>query len=191
MKLCVLKGSPRINGNTNSLLEPFLEEAVGKGHEVKQFDLYRMELKPCVACRCCQKDWTIFGCPIKDGMRTIFDTILESDLILVATPIYSWFCTGPMKNTLDRMVYGMNKYYGEEKGPSLWKGKKVAMVITCGYKAEKGADLFEEAMKRYCKHSQLEYLGMLCERHMGYQTKFMDGEKEQHAREFAGRIVGA
>jgi len=28
-----------------------------------------------------------------------------------------------MKAVLDRLVYGMNKYYGREKGPSLWEGK--------------------------------------------------------------------
>lgn len=185
MKLCVLKGSPRIKGNTNSLLIPFLEEFKEKGAKIEEFDLYRMELAPCVACRCCQRDWNQFGCPLGDDMGRIFAAILESDLIIVATPIYSWFCTGPMKNTLDRMVYGMNKYYGEEKGPALWAGKKVAMVITCGYKAEKGADLFAEAMIRYCKHSKLQYLGMICERHMGYSTAFMDEEKEKRAREFA------
>lgn len=44
----------------------------------------------------------------------------------LATPIYSWYCTPPMKALLDRLVYGMNKYYGDEKGPSLWNacGKK-------------------------------------------------------------------
>ena len=50
----------------------------------------------------------------------------------MATPIYSWYCTPPMKALLDRMVYGMNKYYGEEKGPSLWKGKALALLELMG-----------------------------------------------------------
>ena len=28
-----------------------------------------------------------------------------------------------MKALLDRLVYGMDKYYGAEKGPALWAGK--------------------------------------------------------------------
>ena len=28
-----------------------------------------------------------------------------------------------MKAVLDRLVYGMNKYYGEQKRPALWAGK--------------------------------------------------------------------
>jgi len=34
------------------------------------------------------------------------------DLLVLASPIYSWYCSPPMKAVLDRLVYGMNKYYG-------------------------------------------------------------------------------
>lgn len=68
-----------------------------------------------------------------------------------------------MKALLDRLVYGMNKYYGTEKGPALLEGKSAASVVTCGYPPEKGADLWEDGIKRYCKHSRLSYLGMLTE----------------------------
>ena len=90
-----------------------------------------------------------------------------------------------MKSLLDRLVYGMNKYYGEAKGPSLWVEKNVALVATCGYRPEKGADLFEEGLKRYCKHSGLRYHGMLVERDMGYTSVFMNEDKTERARVFA------
>ena len=122
-------------------------------------------------------------------MQEVFDRIMDSELVVVATPIYSWYCTPPVKAVLDRLVYGMNKYYGEKKGPALWAGKKVALITTCGYSPEKGADLWEEGIKRYCKHSQLTYAGMLVERHMGYQSVFMDEEKEGHAQAFARELV--
>lgn len=35
----------------------------------------------------------------------------------------------------------------------------MALLMTCGYPAEKGCDLFEEGMRRYCRHSRLRYLG--------------------------------
>ena len=90
---------------------------------------------------------------------------------------------------MDRLVYGMNKYYGDEKGPALWAGKTVASITTCGSRPERGADLWEEGLKRYCKHSGLTYLGQLAERHLGYDTEFMDAEKEVRAREFARKIM--
>ena len=184
-KVCILRGSPRKEGNTNALAEPFTAALKEKGCSVTEFDLYDMDLKPCLACRGCQQDWSVSACVREDDMYLIFDAVMRSDLIVIASPIYSWYCTAPTKMVLDRLVYGLNKYYGDKKGPSLWAGKQVALLTTCGYKPEKGADLWEEGMKRYCRHSQLEYRGMLAERHLGYNTVFMDDEKAERARAFA------
>lgn len=189
LKFLILMGSPRKNGNTYELVKPFMEELKTNNNQCEVLWLYDMNIKPCIACRVCQNDWTSFGCAIKDEAQIVFDKILESHVIILATPIYSWYCTPPMKSMMDRMVYGMNKYYGDEKGPSLWAGKKVALITTCGYRPEKGSDLFEEGIKRYCKHSQLNYIGMLVERHLGYNTEFITEEKINNARLFARELM--
>ena len=189
MKAVILMGSPRKQGNTAALLTPFCEELAKHGVETETFWLYDKEIRPCLACRACQKDWRVFGCSQQDDTQALFDRILESDLLVLATPIYSWYCTPPMKALLDRLVYGMNKFYGEKRGPALWKGKSVALLLTCGYPPEKGADLFEEGMRRYCRHSGLSYLGSHVERHMGYQTVFMDAEKEERTRAYARELI--
>ncbi len=185
----IFLGSPRKNGNTNSLTAPFIRRLEESGWAVKVYDLHDLDLKPCIACRTCQQDHSIFGCIHDDDMQQIFDAILDSDLVVIATPIYSWYATPPVKTVMDRLVYGMNKYYGATKGPALWAGKAVALITTCGYPPEKGADLLEEGVKRYCRHSQLQYLGMLVEHHLGYGTVFMDKEKEKHAAAFAEKIM--
>ncbi len=188
MKYCILMGSPRETGNTASLLKPFIEELGACGSEYDLISLYNKNISPCIACRVCQADWTKFGCRFVDDAQEIFDKILESDIVVLATPIYSWYCTPPMKSLLDRLVYGMNKFYGDEKGPSLWAGRKLALVTTCGYRPEKGSDLFEAGMERYCKHSQLIYAGMLAERDQGYRHSFMNKEKEKRARQFVRKL---
>ena len=66
MKACILMGSPRKTGNTAALLEPFREELEHRGTETETVWLYDREIRPCVACRSCQRDWTIFGCPQRD-----------------------------------------------------------------------------------------------------------------------------
>ena len=205
MDVCILMGSPRRQGNTAALLEPFREELEQSGAQTRTIWLYEKNIQPCIACRTCQRDWSRFGCVRKDDAEAIFQVILESELMVLATPIYSWYCTPPMKAALDRLVYGMNKFYGspegdenpkgkkaaKEPGPSLWEGKHLAIIATCGYRPERGADLFEEGIKRYCRHSRLRFLGMLAERHMGYGTVFMDAEKESRAREFAKILAEA
>ena len=189
MKFSILMGSPRKNGNTQAILTPFMDELKTMGHETDLFWLIDMDIKGCVACLTCQKDWSIFGCKFKDDMQKVFDSVLAADYIVLACPIYSWYCTAPMKAALDRLMYGMNKYYGTEKGPSIWAGKHVSIITTCGYKPEKGADLFEEGIKRYCKHSALVYDGMHAERDLGYKTVFMDDEKAKRAKEYSHFVV--
>ena len=188
MNYCILMGSPRKNGNTAALLKPFIEELTVLGNKLELIWLYDKSISPCVACRVCQQDWSKFGCRFDDDAQEIFDRILAYDVLVLATPIYSWYCTPPMKALLDRLVYGMNKYYGDRKGPSLWAGKKVALITTCGYRPEKGSDLFQSGMERYCKHSQLTFIGALSDRDLGYQYSFMDNEKESHARAFARNL---
>ncbi len=188
-QVLILMGSPRKGGNTAALLTPFCRELEGSGAQTETVWLYDRHIEPCVACRACQRDWTTFGCSRKDDVQGIFDRVLAADLLVLATPIYSWYCTPPMKALLDRLVYGMNKYYGTEKGPSLWAGKPVALLMTCGYRPEIGCDLFETGMRRYCKHSQLRYLGSHAERHLGYDTVFMDAGKEARTRAFAQSLI--
>ena len=188
MKVLILMGSPRKNGNTAQCVAPFGDELERQGHTCEMVWLYDKQIAPCRACRFCQQDWSRFTCAIRDDAAELAEKILASDVLVLASPIYSWYCTPPMKALLDRMVYGLNMYYGEERGPSLWAGKKVAILTTCGYPPERGADLFEEGIRRYCKHSQLQYKGIFVERHLGYNTVFMDESKVAHAREFARQL---
>lgn len=189
MNVLVLMGSPRKGGNTAALLEPFCEELIAGGAEVETVWLYDRDIRPCVACRACQQDWTKVGCIQQDDAQELFGKVQKADLIVLATPIYSFYCTPPMKALLDRLVYGMNKYYGGAKGPALWEGKAVALLMTCGYRPETGCDLFEEGVRRYCKHSALRYLGSYAERHLGYDVPFMDSEKELRTRAFAQSLL--
>ncbi|MDR3969956.1 MAG: hypothetical protein Q3X21_09425 [Dysosmobacter sp.] len=62
-------------------------------------------------------------------------------------------------------------------------------LMTCGYRPEKGCDLFEEGLRRYCRHSRLRYLGSHVERHLWYDTVFMLPDKEARTRAFARQLL--
>lgn len=125
MRMTVLFGSPRgAESNTRALLMPLLETWRQAGHAAEIYDLYDLKIEGCRACLGCQQDWEAPACVLDDDMQPIFDSILRSDLTLLATPIYSWYCTAPVKAALDRLVYAMDKYYGPRgKGPALLAGK--------------------------------------------------------------------
>lgn len=48
-------------------------------------------------------------------MSAVVEQITWADVIILATPIYAWYCAAPMKTLLDRH-YGLNKYYGSAEG---------------------------------------------------------------------------
>lgn len=188
MKLLILFASPRPEGNTAQLLEKIIKR-FDDSVEVTRFDLYKMNLKSCIACLRCQKVSDGFNCVHDDDMQKIFDSALQSDLILFATPIYSFYCTPPMKMVLDRLVYGMCKYYGETMGPSLWAGKSIALVSTFGYPEEKASDLLTEGLRRYAKHNKLNFLGAYGERQRSYREPFMNEQVKERARAFAEKLM--
>lgn len=185
MKYTILMGSPNRDGNTAALLRPFLEENQEMGIEQDVIWLYERDIKPCLGCKACQNAKGCLGCVQEDDFQSVFDSIQTSDVLVLATPIYSWFCTPPMKAVMDRLIYAGCKYYGEEKQPSAYWMKQVATLTTCGYKPSHGADLWEEALKRWCKHGEMDYLGMYCRRDTGKKEEFMDEKTEFDIRDFA------
>ena len=96
--------------------------------------------------------------------------------------------TAPMKALPDWAIYAGTKNYGRAKGPKLLAGKRLVSIATCGYPPEKGAGLWEEGLKRFCRHGGLEYMGMLCRRDRGGDEPFMNEDREQAARDFAQAV---
>jgi hypothetical protein len=92
-----------------------------------------------------------------------------------------------MKALLDRH-YGLNKFYGSAKG-SLWEGKKVAIIATHGYDAEYGVGPFEIGIKKLCKHSNLEYVGMYSVQDKDNIKSFQTKEAINGSKIFARKLI--
>lgn len=187
MKVLILMGSPRSKGNTAELCKPFIQELEERKSEVKYIALEGMNILPCKGCYACQEVSGEYGCVQKDDMFEIVKSIIWADCIILATPIFSWYCTSKMKAVLDRH-YGLNKYYGSASG-SLWEGKKVGIIATHGYKADYATEPFETGVKRLCKHSNLEYIGMYSVRDTDNIASFQTAEAIKGAKEFARSIL--
>lgn len=186
MRICVLMGSPR-HANTEALCRPFIDRLREGGAETEYFSLAEMDIAPCRGCYKCQQVSGEYGCCRHDDMYKIVDAVIAADCIVLATPIYTWYCTAEMKAVLDRF-FGMNKFYGSGSG-ALWSGKSMALITTHGYDREYGAGPFEEGMKRLCEHSKLTYLGMYSVRDIDDLASFTTDEAVSGARDFAAHIV--
>lgn len=189
MRVLILMGSPRVHGNTAELCKPFRQRLTEQGAQVVYIPVEDMDINPCHGCYACQNVQGEYGCVQQDDMREIVREIIAADCIVLASPIYSWYCPAKLKALLDRH-YGLNKFYGRATG-SLWAGKKVAIIATHGYEGEYATSPFETGIQRLCVHSGLEYLGMYSVRDEDDIASFRTESAINGAREFADRIMQA
>lgn len=101
-KICILNGSPRINGNTKELIKYFTKGAETVGHEVTCFDLQKMNIHGCLGC-CNGGKNEDAPCVQKDDMSQIYPVYKTANIIVLASPMYYWGITGQLKCAFDRL----------------------------------------------------------------------------------------
>jgi len=176
-------GSPRPNGNTAKICKPFIDELELHKVEVEYITLHNKNIAPCLGCMRCQDVAGEYGCALHDDMQSIVKSILCADVLIYATPIYTWQATPSLKAVMDRM-FGLNKFYGTAPREVINKTKTVGLIATCGYEPEYAADLLDEVARRWCKHSGIPYAGMYAVSDDNIDDSAMAG-----AREFAHTII--
>ena len=187
MRVCILMGSPRLNGNTAELCKPIIEELRQNKVEVDYITLHDKKIFPCMGCYRCQNIADEYGCFQHDDMQGIVGSILKANVLMFATPIYTWQATPPTKAVMDRM-YGLNKIYGSAPRSILNEGQAYALIATCGYDFNYGAGLLDEGLRRWCEHSGLPYLGMYAVRDENDLASFQTEAAITGARTFAKKI---
>ena len=187
MKVLILMGSPRLHGNTAELCKYFMEELKEQRAEIKYVEIEKLNINSCKECYVCQNVSGDYGCSQKDDMTEIAKDILWADAIILATPIFSWYCTAKMKCILDRH-YGFNKFYGTAEG-CLWEGKLVGIIATHGYESDYATEPFELGIKRLCIHSKLKYVGICSVQDIDDIASFKTEEAKECVKTFARKFL--
>lgn len=128
MKIVVLTGSPRRNGNTNHLADRFIEGAKERGHEVFRFDCAARDVAPCMACNHCGMNGE---CVLQDDFGLLRPRLIEADMVVFVTPMYYFGFSAQLKRVIDRF-YAIN---GTIKGSP----KKTALIMAYADTAEREA----------------------------------------------------
>lgn len=116
MKIVVLTGSPRKNGNSNTLAEAFIKGAEEKGHTVVRFDTPFKNIHPCIACNKCGMNG---DCVFEDDFQTIRNDIVDCDMLVFATPMYYFGISAQLKTLIDRF-YSINSIISGNKKAALF-----------------------------------------------------------------------
>lgn len=164
MKILLLCGSPRKNGNTARILKTVASElSIINTVEVCYITDYK--INGCVGCNTCQSILNQPGCTQKDDASTILNKIIDADVVLYGTPLYGHSYSGQLKILMDRhvalfkFVDGGEKAVDEMEILSFIKDKPVGLIVSCQGPEEKNAELVQMQFERFCESSLARCMG--------------------------------
>lgn len=97
----IITASLRNNSSTDILAEAFAKGAMKSGHNVEKISLKNKEINFCKACYYCQN---INRCIQKDDVNGVLDKLINTDVVVFATPVYFYEMSGVLKTFLDRTM---------------------------------------------------------------------------------------
>ena len=102
MKILILNGSPRPNGNSKQMIDAFCEGLKKAGHEWDVVNVARLNIHGCLACEYCHGKGA-GSCVQKDDMGQVIDAYKWADMVVFASPIYYSAMTAQMHAAIQRM----------------------------------------------------------------------------------------
>ncbi|MDV0447341.1 hypothetical protein MsAg5_12260 [Methanosarcinaceae archaeon Ag5] len=112
MHAIAINGSPRKNHNTATILKHALDGAASAGATTETVHLYDLNYKGCTSCFACKrKDTKNPGrCAMKDDLTPVLEKIMNSDVLLLGSPIYLADVTGEMRSFIERLIFPIISY---------------------------------------------------------------------------------
>ena len=102
MKVLMLNGSPRANGNTALALTEMENIFSQEGIEVETVHIGHLAVRGCIACGSC---YQAGKCVFDDVVNQLAPKFQEADGLVVATPVYYASANATLIATLDRLFY--------------------------------------------------------------------------------------
>ena len=102
MKVLIINGSPRANGNTDIALREMEKVFTEEGVETKRLNIGTQMIHGCVACNACARTGK---CGFDDAVNRAADILRDCDGLVVGTPVYYASANGTVVSFLDRLFY--------------------------------------------------------------------------------------
>ena len=121
MKVLLINGSPRHNGNTAIALNEVARTLEAEGIETVTVAIGNQPMRGCIACTACtKKGRCAFSDPLYDNILTILQEGIDG--LIVGSPVYYGGANGSLCALLDRLFYS---------AASLMAYKPAAAVAVC------------------------------------------------------------
>ena len=112
-RILVLAGSPRKNGNTDRLAASVAKGA-GEHNEVEIVSVADLAVHPCIGCNTCfMREGN--ECFRHDDMALIYRKLEETDVLIMASPVYFYGISAQLKAVVDRLHTPMRNRFPVRK----------------------------------------------------------------------------
>ena len=102
MKVLIINGSPRENGNTSVALSEIEKVFAKNGIETETIQVGQKEIRGCLACNYCFKNGK---CAINDIVNELAVKLEECDGMVIGSPVYYASANSTLTSLLDRLFY--------------------------------------------------------------------------------------
>lgn len=102
MKVIILNGSPKADGNTATALHEVERTLNQQGIETEWIHVGHRQIHGCIACNRC---WDTNICSFGDIVNEISDKMDKADGLIVGSPVYFASPSGTLISLLDRLFY--------------------------------------------------------------------------------------
>ena len=146
MQILILQGSPRAKGNTAWMAEELKNAAEAAGHQVTLVNVAHKHIAGCLACEYCHGKGN-GACIQKDDMQELYPLMAETEVLVLAAPIYYFTLSAQIQAPIQRM-YCVN-------APA--KVKKMALLMS-----SYSPGVYDGALAEFrdiCNYWQVENIG--------------------------------
>ena len=170
MNVLVLKSSGNKKGSSNMLADEFIRGAEEAGHSIREYDVFRADIRPCRGCQACGMNGP---CVQKDDYeKELKGLIRETDLIVFVMPVYYYNWPAQLKVVIDRFY----SFTGELTSMH----KKTILLTVAWDDTDSAFDVVTAFYRTICDYMQFRDQGMVIgkgcgtpemTRHSGYMEK--------------------
>ncbi|MDR2780306.1 MAG: flavodoxin family protein [Synergistaceae bacterium] len=153
-KITVLLGSPRRNGNSETLAASFVEGAAKAGYKAQIIRVNGLKIGGCIDCRRCWANKT--HCFLNDDMKEVYASIDESSVITFATPLYFYSWPTQIKPVWDRLL----PYFSPNSKVDV-SGLRAVLLATAGDNDDKCSDGLKKSFELACDYAKWQIAGEL------------------------------
>lgn len=152
MNILMLVGSPRRDGNCDTLTRHAAEAAREAGAEVDVVHLGELDIGPCEACNTCRREPK--RCHKEDGMQQLYPKLRWADALLISSPVYWWGPSAQVKLFVDR-------WYAIDDRREVFGGKPLSLISASGSSSPNMADNVFGPFKSIAAYLGMTLLGTL------------------------------